>query len=97
MKKEAIWQKPDDSGNPLWKCGDGRLIRLRDIKNDHLQEIERFLIGRGKFSSASMRPQLFNDWYDIIVREMNRRNLNVLIEDHPEAVIRHQNDILNRL
>ncbi len=69
--------------DPVWITGQGERLPLSTVDNQHLQNIERFLLGRGA-RDASARQILFGNWYDTIRTELELRGLTVL-GDHPVA------------
>ncbi len=69
--------------DPVWITGDGSRIPLSSVDNQHLQNIERFLLGRGACDTG-LREILFKNWYETIRTELELRGLPVL-GDHPRA------------
>lgn len=68
-----------------WTTASGRELRLTEIADDHLQEIERFLLNRGEFplSRAWQDNPRRRITYNIIRDELERRGLPLLEGDHP--------------
>ena len=79
--EEGDWPcEPPEGDDPVWMMGDGELIFLSDIEDNHLLNIERFLIGDGT-NYPVFRAQLHEWWYDTIRNEIERRGL-LLKSDH---------------
>ncbi len=76
---------------PMWLCGDGKTrVRLSEMDEGHLINVERFLLGRGA-TDAELRRKLFEWWYSTIRDEIDRRGLtDRLWETHPAALDRQE-------
>ena len=74
---------PPEGDDPIWITGNGDRIPLSSVDNQHLQNIERFLLGRGACDTG-LREILFKNWYETIRTELELRGLPVL-GDHPRA------------
>ncbi len=75
--------KPTGS-DPVWITGNNDHIPLSMVDDQHLQHIERFLLGRGARDAGVVRQILFTNWYETIRTELELRGLPVL-GDHPRA------------
>lgn len=73
-----------NSGEPVWIDRTRQVYKLSEILDSHLQNIERWLLGRGAEDIAARKKLYDAGWYDIIRDEMERRGLEPL-EDHKDA------------
>lgn len=62
---------------PVWHTLDGKKIPLSQIEDGHLQNIERFLRGKGKLRVNTESPRIPH-WQSVILGEMVRRGLDAL-------------------
>ena len=90
MSRNNPWEKLRPEGvDPLWLTAQMELIHISQMDNEHLQNLERMLLGRGRVD-PSFRDRLFEFWYLCIRDEMDRRGLEPLHEDHRLAIIRQE-------
>lgn len=75
--------------DPEWLAADLIRIPLSQIEDYHLLNIERMLLGRGR-ANGRARQHLFSNWYDVIRNEVERRGLELLRDDHPQAKMRQE-------
>ncbi len=87
-RRPGPWATHAPVGNdPMWMTGNfsGRqLIPVSQLDDDHLLNIERMLVGRGRVDPSD-REELFTKWYDVIRNEIDRRKLEIHPEDHQVA------------
>ncbi len=77
--------------DPLWLTADMRLVPVSQMDNEHLQNLERMLLGRGGVD-PSFRQIGFVRWYDIIRDELDRRGVMPIDWDHPRAKARQERE-----
>lgn len=81
--------------DPVWLTANLRRVPLSKMDDEHLQKLERMLLGRGS-ADPRYRQVLFERWYDVVRNEVDRRRL-MLLEDHPRAIIRQERDQNSRI
>ena len=62
---------------PVWRTLDGQEIPLSQIDDRHLQNIERFLRGKGTLKVNARSPSIPH-WQSVVLSEMVRRGLDAL-------------------
>ncbi len=81
--------------DPIWLTSQMIPVRLSQMDNEHLQNLERMLLGRGRVDPP-FRQVAFQRWYDIIRDEMDKRGMKPLQQDHQFAIMRQEKDAVMR-
>lgn len=71
-----------------WVTADGRILTMETVQDDHLVNIERYLLGRGELEFRAERfktPEKYRECLDDVHREIERRGLIPRFDTATEA------------